>query len=244
MTVQSPPLTVNFVDYHAPESTPPSASHLMVMLFHGYGADAFDLVLLKDVIRFPENYHVHWVFPQGPLSVPLGPGWMGRAWWPIDFNTLEQALQNKDSSILSQKKPEGLDVLQQSIFHLVAHTFKIPWSQVVLGGFSQGAMLATHLFLHCPEPPRGLISFSGALINARQWEAAPSSCANRHVFLSHGRHDPILGFDNLNQLERLLIRKGCQVKTCPFVGGHEIPPIVIQELNTWIPTWFHHSTKS
>ena len=54
-----------------------------VVMFHGYGADAFDLASLADVI--PAKKPLNYLFPQGPLEVPIGPGWTGRAWWPINM---------------------------------------------------------------------------------------------------------------------------------------------------------------
>ena len=59
----------------------PTTNPDLVILFHGYGADAYDLQTLSDVLR-PKK-PTDFLFPQGVLEVPIGPGWTGRAWWNI-----------------------------------------------------------------------------------------------------------------------------------------------------------------
>ena len=49
-----------------------------VIFFHGFGADAYDLKSLSEVLSTKNPSR--WVFPQGILEVPIGPGWTGRAW--------------------------------------------------------------------------------------------------------------------------------------------------------------------
>ena len=44
-----------------------------IVLFHGFGADAYDLQTLSDAITTP--WPANFLFPQGPIEVPIGPGW-------------------------------------------------------------------------------------------------------------------------------------------------------------------------
>ena len=203
----------------------------LVVLFHGYGADAYDLYPLHEVISWPQE--AFWLFPQGPHQVPIGPGWMGRAWWPLRLEEL-QKLNNGEKVSFRDIKPEGLDHLTENLIHWLENT-GYPWNQISLGGFSQGAMLATQIFCTLPveKKPKYLLLFSGALINASFWQQSPPSSSTR-VWISHGQQDPILAFDHLGELKKLLTHKACEVKTFSFEGGHEIPPQVIHELNHWL----------
>jgi phospholipase/carboxylesterase len=212
-------------------------SNLLFILFHGYGADAYDLFGLQDVIKSP-SANTHWLFPQGVLSVPIGPGWMGRAWWNIDIAVLERAIQTGVDRNLSETKPEGLDSLRNALFEFI-QAKGYQWDQVILGGFSQGAMLATELFLKCPESsPRALIILSGALINKREWESV-NIPTGAPIFISHGHQDPILSYKEADRLESLFRAKNAKVTKVLFQGQHEIPPLVISKLNDFLAGLSH-----
>lgn len=48
----------------------------------------------------------------------------------------------------------------------------------------------------------------------------------RRVFVSHGRHDPVLSYDvDCGEIVPLLRGEGAAVSFLPFDGGHEIPQI-------------------
>lgn len=202
-------------------------------LFHGYGADAYDLQSLADVI-VPQK-PTHWFFPQGVLEVPIGPGWTGRAWWPINMAALQQAAQNGQPRDMQNEKPEALAGLRQKFIDTV-QSLKIDWKNVVVGGFSQGAMLATDIFLNAPESPKALVVLSGALINKEDWKKAAPQRAGSKFFMSHGKHDAVLNIRGASQLETLLIQSGLKGKLDSFEGQHEIPMEVIQKLNQFLKT--------
>ncbi|MFN3455459.1 MAG: alpha/beta hydrolase, partial [Pseudobdellovibrio sp.] len=124
-----------------------------VILFHGFGADAHDLEGLKDYIH--TNKPVNFRFPNGIYEVPIGPGWTGRAWWKLTLNSLPHDW--------SDHTPDEMASLVPSLIKMISD-LNVPWNKIILGGFSQGAMLATELYLQAPETPLGLISMSGSLI--------------------------------------------------------------------------------
>jgi predicted esterase len=99
--------------------------------------------------------------------------------------------------------------------------------QLVLGGFSQGAMLALDVALHRAAPPAGLILMSGTLIAESAWQPRMTSLAGVPVMLSHGRQDGLLPFSAAEVLRDRLTAGGARVDWQPFAGGHEIPRTVI-----------------
>ncbi len=122
-----------------------------IVLFHGYGASAFDLYPLHEVLTTEQKFN--WVFPNGHLSIPIMPGYFGRAWFPIDIIALQEAMQRGDFRDLADKEPDGLDVARQSAL-LMLDALNIPFNQIIIGGFSQGAMLACDLSLRSEKAPK------------------------------------------------------------------------------------------
>lgn len=201
-----------------------------VILFHGYGADAYDLQSLSEVLT--PGLVSNWLFPQGPLEVPIGPGWSGRAWWNIDLAALQQR-QAQGGGEMSQEKPEGLMRARAQAMEMI-QALNVDWSKIILGGFSQGAMLATDIFLHAPTTPKGLLLFSGALINKQEWKPLVSQRKGSRFFICHGTQDAIIPHRSAQQLETLLNAEGMKGGLFSFQGGHEIPPLAITKANEYL----------
>jgi len=207
----------------------------LVILFHGYGADAYDLQTLSDAM--PVKAPTTFLFPQGPLEVPIGPGWTGRAWWKIDVEGLQRAIASGQERDMPNEYPEGLRTIRPQIFKMIEQT-KTPWSQIVIGGFSQGAMLATDIFLNAPEAPAGLMILSGALICQEDWRKAAAKRQGSRFFQSHGTQDNVLSHKNAQRLETLLTQAGLKGRLQTFGGGHEIPMSVLQKATVYLDEVF------
>lgn len=113
--------------------------------------------------------------------------------------------------------------------HLIAE-LDIPLSKLFLGGFSQGAILATEIALNAVEKPAGLVILSGTLINEKNWNHLAHLRAGMPFFQSHGERDPLLPLERAKALEQLLQKGGLKGKLSTFPGGHEIPPKILGEL--------------
>ena len=199
----------------------PSGASSTVVLLHGFGAPGDDLVDLAQMIDAP----VRFVFPAAPLELGAEYG-AGRAWWPLDLIRLEAELRRGNMRAFRAEVPEGLtearDQLRQLLDHLTAGT-----DRLVIGGFSQGAMLALDAALHRPSPPAGVILMSGTITAEPVWQARLPSLAGVPVLQSHGRGDPLLPFALAELLRDQLRAAGAIVHWHAFPGGHEIPPAVI-----------------
>jgi phospholipase/carboxylesterase len=200
----------------------------LVVLLHGFGAPGDDLVPLARVLAVPRE--VRFAFPEAPMD--LGPEAMGgRAWWWIDMVRMQTAAMRGEPIDRSQEIPEGL---AEARAHVVAMLDDLDQAlsppSVVLGGFSQGAMLSCDVALRTARPLAGLALFSGTLLAEPEW--APLAAARRGlpVVLSHGQADPILPFAGAERLRDLLRRAGLDVTWIPFRGVHEIPPPALDAL--------------
>src|SRR4051812_1591446 len=90
---------------------------LYIVIFHGYGADCHDLASLGQVIEAPLGSH--WVFPNAPIQIPIGPGFFGRAWFNIDIQAYERALRTGTHRDLAKLRPPGLDQAKAQALEMV-----------------------------------------------------------------------------------------------------------------------------
>jgi phospholipase/carboxylesterase len=209
-------------DPHREPAGKPTDATLTCVLLHGFGAPGHDLVSLAGALDAP----VRCVFPAAPLA--LG-GMYGdaRAWWLIDLAQLEHDMQRGIPRQRRAEIPDGLLAARAHVLQLLEALAARAPGRVVLGGFSQGAMLALDVALHREAPPAGLLLMSGTLIAEDAWRPRMASLAGVPVMLSHGRHDPLLPFDAAELLRDQLTAAGAVVDWRPFAGGHEIPPVVL-----------------
>lgn len=217
------------VDALAPGSTP----ELAVILCHGYGAPATDLVPLAAELMMlrPElARHTRFVFPGAPLPLlELGmPG--SRAWFPIPTELFTGRV---DWDKYSREEPEGLRAARRAVMSTVsavAAATNLPFRRIVLGGFSQGSWVTTDVALRLEEPPAGLCILSGTLIVRDEWKARAEARKGLPVFQAHGRYDDLLPIQTAERLRDLLTEAGLDVEFLPFDGPHTLMPEELERL--------------
>jgi phospholipase/carboxylesterase len=207
----------------------PADAATTCVLLHGFGAPGDDLVSLAGELDAP----VRLVFPAAPIE--LG-GLYGdsRAWWRLDLARLEDELRRGVPRDHREEVPEGLVEARGHVMQLLealTARFGIAADRLVLGGFSQGAMLSLDVALHRSVPPAGLILMSGTLIAEAAWQPRLASLAGVPVMLSHGRNDGLLPYHVAEVLRDRLAAAGAAVDWQPFAGGHEIPRAAIDAAN-------------
>lgn len=82
-------------------------------------------------------------------------------------------------------------------------------------------MIATDVAMTLPEPPAGLIIYSGAPF-ANPIEGLAPRLASTKIVQSHGRRDPNLAPRKGWRSADVLTAAGCQPKYLEFNGFHEI----------------------
>jgi phospholipase/carboxylesterase len=204
----------------------PAEPAVTCVLLHGFGAPGDDLVPLA---RELDAANVRFVFPAAPLE--LG-GLYGdsRAWWLLDLAKLERDLANGTPRDRRSEIPEGLVAAREQVTRLLDQLcarFAIPADKLVLGGFSQGAMLSLDVALHRATKPAALLLMSGTLLAESEWAPRMASLKGLPVVMSHGRSDMMLPYAIAELLRDQLTAAGAVVEWVPFVGGHEIPRAVL-----------------
>ena len=199
----------------------------VVVLMHGYGAPGTDLVSLWRALAVPKE--VRFVFPEAPLELGFG----GRAWWPIDMVRLQDRFTQEGAARLIDEVPPGIDEARAAVLELLAvleRDFAALPEKIVIGGFSQGAMLATDAVLRSTRAFGGLAIMSGTLVSHSEWLPLMAARKGLPVLQSHGRADPVLPFAIAERLRDDLAAAGLPVEFTPFNGGHGIPGPVLDGL--------------
>lgn len=197
-----------------------------IIFLHGYGANMHDLFPLWEMWH-QEKFS--WYFPNGIQTLNMG-YYEGRAWFSIDMVELDRAMREGRHRDMKNSVPPELD---QTLFQLEQFISELSkkHKKILLGGFSQGAMCASHLAMNKNLNIDGLILLSGALLAEKNF---PASAKAIPFYQSHGVQDPVLSIDGAKDLEAKLRALNFQGSLHSFSGGHEIPPTVIHDVKTFL----------
>ncbi|MFW6375247.1 MAG: alpha/beta hydrolase [Guyparkeria sp.] len=198
---------------------------LHLFLFHGLGADGDDLAPIGDLIteRVALTDH-HWAVhrPDAPVSpVSLNGGLPMPSWFDLiaDNGNIEA---DRDSLA-------GITAdLQQQVQDTVGD------DPYILGGFSQGGVLANRLMLTLPRPPLAAILLSTWLPAPEQIER-PTDGRDPAVFIGHGTHDPLVPVHAAGKLNAFLTDCGLKnVTERHYPVEHGILPEELDDIVAWI----------
>jgi phospholipase/carboxylesterase len=207
----------------------------VVVLLHGFGARGDDLAGLQRVLDVPRE--VRFVFPEAPLAPPEFAGFGGRAWWMIDTAALQQAALSGRARDRSNETPPGMAEAHARVTALLdalERELGACGDRLVLGGFSQGAMLSCDVALRSERRLAGLVLLSTTLLSKRDWLPRMPARKALPILQTHGRQDPLLPFARATELRDAFRAAGCSVDWHEFNGGHEVPMDVIQALGRFI----------
>ena len=135
---------------------------------------------------------------------------------------------------MSSARPPGLKRAASLVENLLDERGIVPRGPVVLGGYSQGAMVASEVAFRSRVRLSALVVLSGTFVDEREWESHFGERRGLPVFLAHGRQDSTLPFEAADRMRRKLEAAGLQVTWCPFDGGHDIPAAVVVALNDFL----------
>lgn len=214
---------------------PDEKPQLAVILMHGYGANAQDLAPLAPILD--PGFSVHWIFPEAPLDLERTQGG-GRAWFQIDLERLQRVQMGLEGPrTQGLQNPEGLKESTSMLAELVGETsqeLQLQSDRIVVGGFSQGSMMAMNWMLTSLQKTAGLILYSTHIVNEPEWTSQIPLLSGTRYFQSHGRQDPLLSFESANRLNKILNQNGWRGQLHAFEGGHEIPPAITTLTTTFL----------
>lgn len=190
----------------------------MIVCLHGRGADMRDLAGLAPAI---DQAGYLYVCPNAPVTIPIGPGYTGRAWYEPAANpspaAIEQALTALDGTIR--------DVFAQ---------YQMAAGQAILLGFSQGGAMTYRYGLLRPEMFAGLVILSGALRHPEALLPHLPAVRDQPIFIAHGAYDQVVPVDLSRDAVDFLKAQGYQPSYHEYPMGHEINLEVVNDLIPWI----------
>lgn len=200
----------------------------IVVLCHGFGAGGDDLVgLAPDLLHARTGTEpVELIFPAGIISLADEGFADGRAWWRLSIQRFLAAIESGQYEAIREQSPPGIDEARDALKSVIDAALSrsgLDSSRLLLGGFSQGAMLA----MECAccgmqTPPGGLSLFSGCLIREQHWLEGVDKLKQTPVVQSHGSMDPILPLRTGLWLRDFLKDHECEVEFLQFQGPHTI----------------------
>lgn len=208
------------------EQEPARSAVATLIWLHGLGADGHDFASLPPQLGISPDLAVRYVFPHAPvMPVTLNMGMEMRAWY--DIVSLEARGQDE----------VGIRRSAAAINGLVAREIErgVAPSQIVLGGFSQGAAMALFTGLRYPKALGGLVALSGYLPLHESLSAEASEANDQiDIFQAHGLHDDVVASRYGQDSAELLRVAGYRVAWHEYAMAHQVCLEEVQELGRWL----------
>ena len=216
-----------------------------IIIIHGYGANYHDLLSLPVEM---DQLDCNWYFPNGCLeSHSSGDSYHhGRAWFHVDLVAMNAARAGRQEQEFMDHEPAGLSEAREKLFtslKLIQDAGSLG-DKIFLGGFSQGAMMALDLAIYADFPVSGLLLFSGALINRKNYRNLLQKKETKPPFFqSHGTDDNIIPYRAGHALTSFLQESQFIGDLVTFNDGHTIPPKIVHQAQDFIQRRFHAETE-
>ncbi|MEY3255550.1 MAG: hypothetical protein RLZZ29_681 [Cyanobacteriota bacterium] len=183
----------------------------LIVILHGWGANAEDVASLLPHINLPEY---EFLLPNAPYPYPYNNN--GRAWYDLR----------------DDKMYEGLVASRQLLIdwlESIPTTTGVPLSKNILTGFSQGGAMTLDVGLSLPLA--GLAVISGYL------HPQVSTIEKRHfprTLIMHGTQDQVVPLSAAIKSQQVAQSLGVPVEYHQFDTGHEISLSMLKVLRTFV----------
>ena len=188
---------------------------------HGLGADGNDLAQVPALFNFPEQFSFRHIFPHAPMrSVTANGGIEMRAWY--DMRSLPPRY-NDDIQHIEESTSQIIDLIDgdpnETRYYLI--------------GFSQGGCMALNIAMSHGERIAGAIAMSCYFANKDILSELRPGYICPPVFLSHGKYDPVVPFDELTNTANLIRPYCSDLVLRRYRSGHNIESDTIRDINYW-----------
>jgi phospholipase/carboxylesterase len=202
------------------EQVASGAQRPLIIFLHGYGSNEQDLFSLK--AQLPDNYN--YLSLRAPMAVDEDAyKWFTRKPGGAGYDGLTSQLASSQA------------LLADFIAQASAKYHTAP-GQVILIGFSQGAIMAYETALRRPNSVGGIAALSGRLLPVVRGELTVSADLSRlPVFIGHGSDDPQLPVNDATEAAGALQALGMKPQLHVYPGlGHSIGEAELADLKGWL----------
>ncbi len=201
-----------------PDDYRPETPYPLVILMHGFGSNMGDLASLAPAIN--RTGYVY-AFPNAPIRMEMGFGAEGYAWTSLSGGDRTRL------AALAEKKLSGF-------FEEVLNPAGVGPRSAVLGGFSQGGMMAYRLGLESPHAFKGLAILSSRLDGDEHIPDKKGEGPEQSIFISHGTQDTMIPVEDGRRARSLLTARGYAPEYREYEMGHEISAEVLADFREWL----------
>jgi phospholipase/carboxylesterase len=198
---------------------PSAPARARLVLLHGWGADAGDLMPLGQSLAEAISTPLELVALQAPQLQTQGSGRQWYGLFPADWAAV----------------PAAVEALKERINNLSSG--EIPLEATVLLGFSQGGAMA--IAAGCDLPLAGLIACSA--YPHPNWQAP---VIRPPVLLLHGRNDDVVPYSAAVALNNDLSQGDQTCDVFSFDNGHAIPVSAQAEMKKALKRWLDRPAQS
>lgn len=210
-------LPLTFLQRPAASATP---RPWLLVLMHGVGSNEQDLFGLAPQI--PERFHV--LSLRAPFR--MGPG--SHAWFDFSIEA------GGERSINEAQEAESRALAAKAI-ESAAEQLGIPPERIVVGGFSQGGIMALSLLLTKPALMQAALVWHSRLLQQVVPLSAPADAMRgKQLWLSHGTHDNVIPLAHAQAIAHHMAPLPVTVTYHEFPSAHEIRPSELAATVAWL----------
>lgn len=202
------------------DAAPGTAQPWLLVLMHGVGSNEQDLFGLAPSV--PAHFHVV------SLRAPHAVGPRAYAWFQFGVTPQGQRVINEAQEAASRAQ------LARTVAAL-SQQLGVPPARVVLGGFSQGGIMALSLLLTQPQRMHGaMVMHSRLLAEVLPLLAPPAALQGKQLWVSAGTRDAVLPPAHAQAIRQSAQQWPLTLTYTEFPGAHEITPHELAQAMAWL----------
>ncbi|RYF23862.1 MAG: phospholipase [Comamonadaceae bacterium] len=213
-------LPLSYLHRPAAPATPAAPHPWLLVLMHGVGSNEQDLFGLAPHV--PAPFHVL------SLRAPYRMGPNANAWFEFSVNL-------DGSRNINVPQEAASRVLLAQTVDSAAQQLGVPAQRVVVGGFSQGGIMALSLLLTRPDLLHGAMALHSRLLPQVLPLAVPAAAMQgRQLWVSHGVQDNVIPLASAHAIRDHAATLPVDLVYREYPGMHEIRPQELQDATGWL----------
>ncbi|MDR2298450.1 MAG: dienelactone hydrolase family protein [Comamonas sp.] len=203
-----------------PAQPGPGQQPWLLVLMHGVGSNERDLFGLAPYV--PPQFHVI------SLRAPFAMGQGAYAWFQFTVDA------DGTRHIHVPQEQQARALVQQAV-QACAEQLGIPAQRIVLGGFSQGGIMALSQLLTQPQTLHAVLIWHSRLLSEIASLHAPAQAfGGKSAWVSHGTYDNVIPLTSAHAIRDRLAQLPLQLSYQEYPGAHEIRPEELRASMQWL----------